>query len=139
MARALKSGLALVELFSEDILNLGIAVTMVYPRLRVLGASRQSEQLAATTYCQVGCTAVFIRHGQAYRFVGLAFKADTNDTRESPAIRIAKDLLEEGRSAIYDPVLLNRYRDLGVPPSDEEVSWQRSANPVELVGGLMLC
>ncbi len=35
---------------------------------------------------------------------GFAFKADTNDTRESPAIRICKDLLEEGAQlAIYDP------------------------------------
>jgi UDPglucose 6-dehydrogenase len=35
---------------------------------------------------------------------GFAFKADTNDTREAPAIRICRDLLEEGAQlAIYDP------------------------------------
>ena len=35
---------------------------------------------------------------------GFAFKADTNDTRESPAIRICNDLLEDGAQlAIYDP------------------------------------
>ncbi len=35
---------------------------------------------------------------------GFAFKANTNDTRESPAIQIAKELLEEGAElAIYDP------------------------------------
>ncbi len=36
--------------------------------------------------------------------LGFAFKANTNDTRESPAINICKDLLEEGASlVIHDP------------------------------------
>ena len=36
--------------------------------------------------------------------MAFAFKADTNDTRESPAIRICRDLLEEGAQlAIHDP------------------------------------
>ena len=36
--------------------------------------------------------------------LGFAFKAETNDTRESPAIDICKDLLEEGAHlSIYDP------------------------------------
>ena len=36
--------------------------------------------------------------------LGFAFKADTNDTRESPAISICKDLLLEGAFlSIYDP------------------------------------
>ena len=36
--------------------------------------------------------------------LGFAFKADTNDTREAPAIRICGDLLEEGAQlAIHDP------------------------------------
>ena len=36
--------------------------------------------------------------------LGFAFKADTNDTRESPAISICKDLLLEGAIlSIYDP------------------------------------
>jgi UDPglucose 6-dehydrogenase len=35
---------------------------------------------------------------------GFSFKANTNDTRESPSISIAKDLLEEGAElAFYDP------------------------------------
>ena len=36
--------------------------------------------------------------------LGFAFKSNTNDTRESPAISICKDLLEEGcEISIYDP------------------------------------
>ena len=35
---------------------------------------------------------------------GFSFKANTNDTRESPAIKICKDLIEEGANlVIYDP------------------------------------
>jgi UDPglucose 6-dehydrogenase len=42
--------------------------------------------------------------GKRIAILGFAFKADTNDTRESPAIRICRDLLEEGAEiAIYDP------------------------------------
>ncbi len=36
--------------------------------------------------------------------LGFAFKKNTGDTRESPAIYVAKHLLDEGaRLAIYDP------------------------------------
>ena len=36
--------------------------------------------------------------------LGFAFKKDTNDTRESPAIAVCRDLLaEEARVAVYDP------------------------------------
>ena len=42
--------------------------------------------------------------GKRLAVLGFAFKADTNDTREAPAIRICRDLLEEGaRLAIHDP------------------------------------
>ena len=42
--------------------------------------------------------------GKRLAILGFAFKADTNDTRESPAIRICADLLEEGAQlAIHDP------------------------------------
>ena len=42
--------------------------------------------------------------GKRLAIFGFAFKADTNDTRESPAIRICRDLLEEGAQlAIHDP------------------------------------
>ena len=41
--------------------------------------------------------------GKRIAVLGFAFKADTNDTRETPAIRICRDLLEEGAQlAIFD-------------------------------------
>jgi UDPglucose 6-dehydrogenase len=42
--------------------------------------------------------------GKRLAILGFAFKADTNDTREAPAIRICQDLLEEGAQLlIHDP------------------------------------
>ena len=42
--------------------------------------------------------------GKRIAILGFAFKADTNDTRESPAIYICKKLIEEGALLnIYDP------------------------------------
>jgi UDPglucose 6-dehydrogenase len=42
--------------------------------------------------------------GKRLAILGFAFKADTNDTRESPAIQICRDLIEEGAElAIVDP------------------------------------
>ena len=57
--------------------------------------------------------------------LGFAFKKDTNDTRESPAIYVGRDLLEEEASlAIYDPKVTSNqiYLDLGAKsePNREE-------------------
>lgn len=42
--------------------------------------------------------------GKAIAVLGFAFKADTNDTRESPAIAVCRELLAEGAHlAIHDP------------------------------------
>lgn len=43
-------------------------------------------------------------NGKRLAILGFAFKKDTNDTRESPAIHVCRDLLREhARLAIYDP------------------------------------
>ena len=42
--------------------------------------------------------------GKKISILGFSFKANTNDTRESPSIKICQELLEEGANlAIYDP------------------------------------
>ena len=59
--------------------------------------------------------------GKRLAILGFAFKADTNDTREAPAIRIARDLLEEGAQlAIHDPKVEPEQieRDLNLPASE---------------------
>ena len=54
--------------------------------------------------------------GKKISVLGFSFKANTNDTRESPSIKICKELLEEGANiAIYDPRVSKRQiaSDLG--------------------------
>jgi UDPglucose 6-dehydrogenase len=65
--------------------------------------------------------------GKRIGVLGFAFKADTNDTRESPAIRICSDLLEEGAVLqIMDPKVGERQigLDLGLPPGEGDGSWR---------------
>jgi UDPglucose 6-dehydrogenase len=82
--------------------------------------------------------------GKRIAVLGFAFKADTNDTREAPAIRICQDLLEEGAQlAIFDPKVEETQitADLGVPPqSGDHVGalsgdgvWQVVNSPSEAV------
>jgi len=82
--------------------------------------------------------------GKRIAVLGFAFKADTNDTREAPAIRICQDLLEEGAQlAIFDPKVTEAQitADLGVPPLATPQSpalsgdgvWQVVNNPSEAV------
>jgi UDPglucose 6-dehydrogenase len=82
--------------------------------------------------------------GKRLAVLGFAFKADTNDTREAPAIRICRDLLEEGAElAIHDPKVAPEQisRDLGSAPSacgsglTGEGSWQVAASVEEAVRG----
>jgi len=57
--------------------------------------------------------------------LGFAFKKDTNDTRESAAIYVCKDLLEEqAEITIYDPKVseFQIRRDLRVPKEDMSVT-----------------
>jgi UDPglucose 6-dehydrogenase len=71
--------------------------------------------------------------GKRIAVLGFAFKADTNDTRETPAIRICGDLLEEGAQlAIYDPKVSAAQiaADLG---SSE--GWQRVDAPLAAAQG----
>jgi len=58
--------------------------------------------------------------GKRLAILGFAFKLDTNDTREAPAIGIAQDLLEEGALLeIHEPKVRAKQiaRDLKLPSS----------------------
>ena len=77
--------------------------------------------------------------GKRIALLGFAFKADTNDTREAPAIRIAQDLLEEGAQlAIYDPKVNAEQmsRDLGCPAA---LSPQAQAADLSGEGSWLAC
>ena len=87
--------------------------------------------------------------GKRIAVLGFAFKADTNDTREAPAIRICRDLIEEGAQlAIVDPKVdaAQMARDLEKPPVTPEQArqgiplggegtWTHEASPLEAARG----
>ena len=59
--------------------------------------------------------------GKKIIILGFAFKCNTNDTRESAAIQICKDLLDEGAYLfIHDPKVKEEQiiKDLGIKPFD---------------------
>jgi UDPglucose 6-dehydrogenase len=76
--------------------------------------------------------------GKRIGVLGFAFKADTNDTRESPAIRVCQDLLEEGAILqILDPKVPEGQitADLGQPAGTGEGSWQQVADVQQAASG----
>jgi UDPglucose 6-dehydrogenase len=76
--------------------------------------------------------------GKRIGVLGFAFKADTNDTRESPAIRICQELLDEGAILqIVDPKVSARQMalDLGLPAGEGEGSWQQVSTVQQAAAG----
>jgi UDPglucose 6-dehydrogenase len=64
-------------------------------------------------------SALWTLRGKRLAALGLAFKGDTDDIRESPAIDVIKKLLEAGASiAAYDPAAMERAKEV-MPPSDK--------------------
>ena len=59
--------------------------------------------------------------GKKITILGFAFKANTNDTRKSPAIKICKDLIEEGAYlSIYDPKVDKKTIELDLKLKSQE-------------------
>ncbi len=57
--------------------------------------------------------------GKRLAALGLSFKGDTDDIRESPAIDVIRDLLEAGATVTaYDPAAIGRAREV-LPPSNK--------------------
>jgi len=74
--------------------------------------------------------------GKKIAIFGFAFKKDTNDTRESAAIHVCRDLLEEGAElAIFDPQVSHEQilRDLGLEAASAEVTFHQE--PYEAANG----
>lgn len=77
-------------------------------------------------------------NGKRIALLGFAFKKDTNDTRESPAIYVGRDLLEEEAClSIYDPKVSpdQIQRDLGVSSEDGHENLDICDDPYEAVKG----
>jgi UDPglucose 6-dehydrogenase len=133
--------------FQKDILNLvylcrhyGLEEVAAYWEQVVLLNTWQQHRIARLVVNKLFGTVT----GKRIGVLGFAFKADTNDTRESPAIRICRDLLEEGAElAIVDPKVSEGQmaRDLGQPARvasgdhAAEGSWQRVSDVQQAASG----
>ena len=63
-------------------------------------------------------SALWTLRGKRLAALGLAFKGDTDDIRESPAIAIIKKLLEAGAMVTaYDPAAMERAKEV-LPPAE---------------------
>jgi UDPglucose 6-dehydrogenase len=63
--------------------------------------------------------ALWTLRGKRIAALGLAFKGDTDDIRESPAIDIVKRLIEAGATVVaHDPAAIDRAKAV-LPPSDK--------------------
>ena len=75
--------------------------------------------------------------GKKICILGFAFKANTNDTRESSAINICKDLLEEGAFLnIHDPKVSKEqiHKDLGTESLDSAKNYSEKLDFFNLEG-----
>lgn len=68
--------------------------------------------------------------GKKIAIMGFAFKQDTNDTRESPAINVCKNFLEEkAKLFVYDPKVSEKQMrfDLGLDEYDDNLIYCKNA------------
>jgi len=133
--------------FKKDILNLvylcrhfGLSEVAFYWEQVVALNTWQQNRIAGLLVQRLFGTVT----GKRLAILGFAFKANTNDTRESPAIRISMDLLEEGAQlAIHDPkvdpsqIALDLQKTPCNPPSDNqgEGSWSFAPSVEDAVQG----
>jgi UDPglucose 6-dehydrogenase len=135
--------------FQKDILNLvylcrhyGLEAAADYWEQVVSLNSWQQHRIARKVVQSLFGTVT----GKRLAVLGFAFKADTNDTRESPAIRICRDLIEEGAQlaivdAKVDPAQIAQ--DLEQPPlvalpgaaPGSEGGWLPAASALEAAHG----
>lgn len=107
--------------FQKDILNLvylcehfGLPQVAAYWEQVVLMNDYQKRRFSRRVVSTLFNTVA----GKRIAVLGFAFKKDTNDTRESAAIYVCRDLLEEKANiVVYDPEVTVKqvYADLGQP------------------------
>jgi UDPglucose 6-dehydrogenase len=72
---------------------------------------------------------------------GLAFKAETDDVREAPALYIVKELVDSGAKVVaYDPEAMKNFKDYMGPEYADKISY--SSNPITALEGsdaLLIC
>lgn len=131
--------------FQKDILNLvyiaksyGLEQVADYWQQVILMNDHQKHRFARNIVKTLFNTV----SGKKVAFLGWAFKKDTNDTRESAAIYVADDLLDEqAQVAVYDPKVKTHqiYNDLNYlgsrKPEENETQLTVCKDPYETCKG----
>ena len=86
-------------------------------RLQLLEEVRKINDTQREVFFNKVRSALWTLRGKRLAALGLAFKGDTDDIRESPAIEIIKKLLHAGAIVTaYDPAAMERAREV-LPPA----------------------
>jgi UDPglucose 6-dehydrogenase len=104
----------------------------------IVAAAREVNAQARARIIEHLLAELKILKGRTICLLGLAFKPDTDDLRDSPALEIARRLIERGaRVRVHDPVALERlkleYPTLGVLPFEHVSALVQDADAVVLV------
>jgi UDPglucose 6-dehydrogenase len=85
---------------------------------QLLGEVRRINDAQREVFFNKVRSALWTLRGKRLAALGLAFKCETDDIRESPAIAVVRQLLEAGALVkAYDPAAMERARTV-LPPSD---------------------
>ncbi len=77
----------------------------------IVKAAREVNRRQRDVVVEKLLSALRILKGRTIGLLGLAFKPNTDDLREAPAIEIAKKLIERGcKVRVHDPVAMERFR-----------------------------
>ena len=77
----------------------------------IVNAAREANRRQKDVVIEKLLVALRILKGRTIGLLGLAFKPNTDDLREAPAIEIAQKLIDRGcKVRVHDPVAMDRFR-----------------------------
>ena len=124
--------------FGKDVLSLHHTANEYGYHARILEASIEVNQMQRLVVIQKLQEKLFILKGRTIGLLGLAFKPDTDDMRDAPALQIAERLLKLGaRVRVYDPIAMRVCReqnpDLRVHYCKDALSVAENADALVLI------
>jgi UDPglucose 6-dehydrogenase len=105
--------------FPKDVAAFHCVAEQEGVNFELLHEVRKINELQKDLFVEKVRAVLWTLRGKRLASLGLAFKGDTDDIRESPAIDVIRDLLEAGASVTaYDPAAIGRAREV-LPPSSK--------------------
>jgi len=105
--------------FPKDVAAFHWVAQQMGVNFQLLDEVRRINETQRDNFVDKVRTTLWTLRGKRLAALGLAFKGDTDDIRESPAINVIRDLLEAGASVCaYDPAAMERARQV-LPPTKE--------------------